>query len=237
MEMSECVDAPVMTNKDLLIPYAAPYFAYVALGTLLGDHIKAEWDYTARLLIVAALLVFFRNRYVPITGPRNPYVSVFVGALAGILGAALWIALLQPLLSPGGEKWSDASFALRFVAAGFVVPVFEELLMRGYVLRLALQWDMARKAGISRPFEKAYFDQSIFQVGPGMWNMVAIIISSVVFALGHQMREWPAAVVYGLLMGMLWVVRKDLLTCMVAHGITNIALAFYVRATGYWELW
>ena len=35
----------------------------------------------------------------------------------------------------------------------------------------------------------------------------------------------------------LWIVRRDLLSCIVAHGVTNVVLACYVRATGAWALW
>ena len=62
-------------------------------------------------------------------------------------------------------------------------------------------------------------------------------ISVAAFTLGHSPPEWPAAAVYGLLMTGLWIIRRDLLSCVVAHAVTNIALAFYVRSTGQWGLW
>ena len=61
--------------------------------------------------------------------------------------------------------------------------------------------------------------------------------SSVLFALGHAPHEWVAAVAYGLLMAGLWILRKDLLSCVVAHAVTNLALGVYVQYTGRWELW
>jgi hypothetical protein len=38
-------------------------------------------------------------------------------------------------------------------------------------------------------------------------------------------------------MAALWIVRKDLLSCIVAHAVTNLGLGLYVRATGSWALW
>lgn len=226
-----------MTNKELLFTYVVPYVAFVAIASLPRSWLSFEWNYAVRLLVVVPLLIFAWRYYTSLTGPKNPLVSAVVGTFAGILGTVLWIVLLQPFTSSEGEPWSRAAFTLRLMTAGLVVPVFEELLMRGYVLRLALQWDLARKAGQEDPFGKAFYESSINQVSPGSWSVPAVIISSFVFALGHQTREWPAAVVYGLLMAALWITRKDLLSCMVAHGTTNIALALYVWMTQQWKLW
>ena len=33
------------------------------------------------------------------------------------------------------------------------------------------------------------------------------------------------------------VVRKDLLSCIIAHGTTNIALGLFAKTTGQWGLW
>ena len=40
-----------------------------------------------------------------------------------------------------------------------------------------------------------------------------------------------------LLMAALVVSRGDLLSAVVAHGVTNASLALYVRATGTWGVW
>ena len=225
------------TNKDLLLPYLAPYLAYVAVASILKNQLTHEWSYAVRLLVVPALLVWGWKRYVPLVGPRSPVMSVMFGLAGGLLGTVLWILLLRPFVGNGGAPWSDTAFWLRFVSAGLVIPIVEELLLRGYALRLAFQWDMARKAGLKDPFERAYHEQSIDQVAPGAWSILAVAISTILFASGHDIKEWPAAIVYGLLMVTLWIVRKDLLSCVIAHSATNICLALYVRTTGHWSLW
>ena len=40
-----------------------------------------------------------------------------------------------------------------------------------------------------------------------------------------------------LFMALLWMRRKDLLTCITAHAVTNLTLAAYVAATGNWHYW
>ena len=38
-------------------------------------------------------------------------------------------------------------------------------------------------------------------------------------------------------MAALWIARKDLLSCVVAHAVANLALALWVWTSGRFELW
>ncbi len=228
----------MLSNRQLLLPYALPYLAYVAIASLLGEILPKELNYLLRLIVVTALLFWARRWYFSLTGPRSPLGSTVVGALVGLFGAALWIVLLNPFVDPeAATPWSTTAFFLRLTAAGLLVPIFEELMMRGYIFRLALQWDQERKSGNPAPLHTALDDRSINDIQPGAWSWPAIFIATVVFAAGHHTSEWPAAIAYGLLMSWLWVNRKDLLSCIVAHGVTNVALAMYVLFTGHWQYW
>jgi membrane protease YdiL (CAAX protease family) len=109
--------------------------------------------------------------------------------------------------------------------------------MRGFIFRLAYQWDMARREGVEEALATALDERSVAEVSPGAWTFAAASISTVAFTAGHQMREWPAALAFGALMIGLWVWRKDLLSCIAAHGVANVGLALYVRSTGAWGLW
>ncbi len=224
-------------NRDLIIPYAAPYFAYVGLASFFHNKIPVEINYVLKMVIVTGLLIWAWKWYFPVTGPKNKWVSCLYGVGFGILGLVLWIAGYQPFAGEGGEPWSVTGFYLRLVTASLVVPVFEELLMRGFVFRFALQWDRFRKQKHPSSFSETLEKNSVFDVQPGAWSVGAVLISSVIFALGHTVGEWPASVVYGILMCILLIVRKDLISCMVAHGTTNLGLALYVFYTGHWELW
>ncbi|MCG8552069.1 MAG: CPBP family glutamic-type intramembrane protease [Desulfobacterales bacterium] len=225
-------------NMDLLIPYAAPYFAYVAISSVLHDKLPEEMIYTIKLVIVPGLLIWAWKWYIPLTGPKNKWVSCAWGIVFGIMGLVMWCGLYAPFTDPeDGGAWSDLGFALRLLTAGFAVPVFEELFIRGFVFRVALQWDLLRRQKIPSPFSEALDKASIFDVAPGQWSVYAIVISTVIFAAGHIVAEWPAAIAYGLLMALLWILRKDLISCIVAHGVTNIGLALYVYYFGHWELW
>ncbi len=228
---------PAPTNRSLALPYLLPYLAYSGMASIPTDWMSRELNYGVRIVVTGAVLVWAWRRYVPLRGPRSPWGSVALGATAGLGGAVLWIAMLESLVGGGGDPWTGTSFALRLLAAGTLVPVLEELLMRGYVLRLALQWDEARKAGAEDPVGEAFDKRSIDEVPTGAATPLAVGISTLVFVLGHNAVEYPAAMAYGFLMAALWIVRKDLLSCVSAHAVTNVALALYVRATGTWTLW
>lgn len=228
---------PVFTNWSLLLPYALPYLIYVGFGLLPETSLPRELNYSLRLLFSAAALVWAWNRYVSLRGPRLPIGSVAAGLVAGTLGTALWIALALPLVGTGGTPWPVTAFWIRLAAAALVVPVFEELLMRGYVLRLTVQWDRARRAGSADALTEALDQSSVNAVEPGAWTPFAVLLSTLLFTIGHRPAEWPAALIYGLLMATLWIVRKDLLSCVTAHAVTNVLLAVYVRSTGHWALW
>jgi hypothetical protein len=77
----------------------------------------------------------------------------------------------------------------------------------------------------------------VTELEPGAWTPLAVGLSSVIFALGHSPAEYLAGVAYGLLMAGLWIVRRDLVSCIAAHAVTNLVLAAYVRASGSWGLW
>ncbi len=228
----------MVTNRQLILPYAAPYLAYVGIASIGEDVLPMEISYPLRIVAVSLLLLWGRRWYCPIRGPRSPWGSIAVGVLAGLIGLVLWIALLAPFTTPADtQPWSLTAFIFRLLSAGLVVPVFEELMMRGFVFRLALQWDTLRKTGADSPLHRALDEHSINEIAPGAWSWMAVFISTLAFTSGHATQEWPAAVAYGLLMALLWIKRQDLIVCITAHAVTNITLAWFVYATGSWQYW
>ena len=228
---------PMIPNRRLILPYAAPFLAYVLIASSLTE-LSSELNYALRVVASTGLLIWAWKWYPRLTGPKSVTGSIVAGVGAGVVGLLLWILLLSPFIPKvPNESWSTTAFTIRLLTAGFLVPIFEELLMRGFVLRLALQWDMARKAGTEEPLATVLDEQSVNDVAPGAWSYAAIIISTIAFASGHHIAEWPATVAFSILMSLLWILRKDLLSCIVAHGVTNITLAFYVLYTDSWFLW
>lgn len=227
-----------LPNRDLLLPYGLPYFAYVGIAALSRDRLPVEISYLLKLTIVPLLLYWAWKWYVPVTGPRKIWGSVGYGLGFGILGLILWCLLMAPFIEVTGDPWAFPAFLLRLVSAALIVPVFEEFFIRGYIFRVALQWDHNRqKKAFDSSLNETLDHNSINDVRPGAWSIAAIGISTIAFTAGHLMVEWPAAIAYSILISILWIIRKDLLSCMVAHGTTNLALAVYVYSTGHWGFW
>ncbi len=225
-------------NQDLVIAYVLPYLVYVVIGEILGRFAGKEVVYAVRFAVVSGLLFWAFRWYVPVSGPKSLVGSLLLGFLFGVVGLVLWCGLCAPFIRGSqGDIWSKNAFVLRFVSAGFLVPVFEEWLMRGFVFRIVLQWYQRVKQGQSQAFFHVMGKDNIDRVNPGDWSMPAMLISSLIFALGHCQEEWLAAFAYGILMVLLWIIRKDLVSCMIAHAVTNMGLALYVLYSGHWEFW
>ena len=233
---SEPISNKSVSNYSLALPYFAPYIAYVCILSLFSG-ISTEWGYGLAIIVVSAILIRFRRRYLPLTGPGSPFMSVVWGLLGGLLGVVIWILLLRPFVEINADKWQLSAFFMKLFAVSILVPIFEELLMRGYVFRFTHQWIQQRKVNKEKAFDRTVSDQSINNFQPGAWSVPAVLVSTVAFTLGHEMPEWPAAFFYGLLMVLLWIKRKDLLACVVAHGTTNFALGLYAYYTKQWHLW
>lgn len=226
------------TNRQLILPYALPYFAYVAIASFFDGLLSIEANYALRIVVVVSLLAWSRRWYFSLKGPSAPGFSFAFGLAGGLVGGVIWIGLLAPFIEHSeATPWSNTAFLLRLAAAGLLVPVFEELLMRGFVFRVALQWDQAKKLGDMEPLQTVLDNESINEVKAGEWSWLAVAISTAAFTLGHHIEEWPASIAFGLLMSFLWIYRKDLLTCVVAHAVTNITLACYILLTGNWNFW
>jgi membrane protease YdiL (CAAX protease family) len=228
---------PPITQQRLLLAYLLPYFAYVGCAEIPAEWLGPAANYGLRLVLCTGLLAWGFRVYVPLRGPGRPLVSIAGGAVVGLAGTALWIALVEPFVPRDAEPWETGAWGMRLLASSLVVPVFEELVMRGLVLRAALGYEQAHAAGHKDALGEALTARSLGQIAPGAWSIGAIVVSTLAFTVGHASSEWMGAFAYGLLMCGLWIVRRDLLSCVVAHAVTNATLAIYIRDSGSWGLW
>jgi membrane protease YdiL (CAAX protease family) len=228
---------PARSPGSLALAYFLPYALYVSLGALGDPRTHAEWLYGARALAVGGALAFFRRSYLPLRGPRPVGGSLAVGAAAGLVGAALWVALRAPFGGGNTAPWSDADWLARTLGSTLLPPLVEEILFRGWLLRSLLLFERARAAGSPAPLGDALDRSDLADVAPGAWTPLAVGVSSLAFAVGHSPGEWLAALAYGALMCALWISRRDLVSCISAHAVTNAALACWVRASGDWGSW
>jgi len=211
------------------LPFAL-YIALLALGPLieavLPDGFDTRWLYVGQVGLVAVALALFWRRYDELRmGPFPEVRQWALGVGVGVAVFALWINLdFAPLVigtsesfdprDEGRVRWVLA--AIRLAGAALVVPVMEELFWRSFIMR----W-------LERP--------RFLDVDPGSVGAKALAISSVVFALEHNM--WFAGLLAGLAYGWVYMRTKTLWVPVVAHAVTNGLLGAWVLWTGAWGFW
>jgi len=222
------------TFGQLLVPFALPYFTYVALGALPPRFIPAEVAGSLRLVLVAALLWIFRRQY-RLGPPLTPRL-LFIAVGAGLAATAIWILALR--FSLALPFWRDhldeapASGSTRFPwslrAAGSVllVPLFEELFCRAYLgeyfhqvpegagsftSRLAQRWDHYPEPPPTPPL-----------------SALSIFGCTAVFTLGHDLSSWVAASLYFLFTTWIYARTRSFGVCMIIHAIANLSIALLV---------
>ncbi len=202
-----------------LIPGAA------ALG------LGARAELLVRLLLPAAALVWCWSDLPPIKVIR-PVASV----LLGVFVFGVWIApdllfpgwrshwLLQNALfgklavsMPASSLDNPADLFLRSLRACTVVALAEELFWRGWFMRWLIRDD----------FES---------VPIGAWQARAFFLTAALFAVEHG-PYWDVGLAAGLLYNW-WAVRtRSLGDLILAHGVTNAALAAFVIVARRWAYW
>ena len=92
---------------------------------------------------------------------------------------------------------------------------------------------VARKADAQPPAFRASFDATPL----GQLSVFGVVISTMAFAVGHQPRDWPGAVVCGIAYCALLALtkRKGLGPVVWAHGITNALIWGYTLYTNDWR--
>ena len=224
------------SSYSLFLPYFLPYAAYVVIANLPFD-LSKECNYTLRLLVVSAILAWGWGWYLPLCRNSRTSASVLSGIVYGSVGVPIWVLLCKPFAPPDAPIWDMWGFLFRLAAACTIVPIAEEYLFRGYVFRLASLWDAQRKLQPKNAFQSVLFERSINEIEQLKWSLPAVAISGVAFTLGHQVWEWPAAVVYGTMMCVLAIKQQSLIACVVAHAITNLGLGAYVFFMDQWQYW
>lgn len=224
-------------------PYShtLPFFLYLlflALAQWLGSLHEAgqawvvDWDlrwlYPVKVLCVAALLWHFRNCYTELKSFAALTGRHWLAAVStGVVVFVLWINLdvgwgmlasnssgFNPTSADGSIDWRLV--IARWLGAAIVVPVMEELFWRSFLMR--------------------WLDQVDFRmVSPARISLRALLVASLLFGFEHQM--WFAGILAGLAYAWLYRRTAQLWATVVAHGVTNGLLGFWVLYTGNWQFW
>jgi len=227
------------------LPYVAPY-ALFAIVTWLGNYLPNQRPliYAVKTLVVGAVLWACRRAYTEVR-PRAS-MATLVAAGVGVAVIVAWVGLdpyypqsgtewrvlaaegLQRFdhpekLAAGFDPFRPEGVLPPWLAIGFrllgavvVVPVFEELFWRSWLIRVLVA-DRFRTV----------------PVGTFTWGSFLITVAG--FGLTH--REWLAGLICGAALNLLLYWRKDLFACIVAHAVANAALAAWVLSQRAWQFW
>jgi len=221
--------------------YIAPYGLFLAsilvcellskIGAGYANSFFAKpmyWVYPLQTVLCGWLLLHYWKHYIfrPLSGFGS---ALLIGMVVFVLWIApqIWFGFaartvgFQPdyFSSLGfSPQYDQVSVGLRFFRLAVVVPLVEEIFWRGFLLRFLIKEDFS-----SVPF--------------GAFQVRAFVITSFAFCLEHQMQDWPAALLAGALFNLVAVRTKSLLACVVAHGITNLALGIWIMQSKQWGFW
>jgi membrane protease YdiL (CAAX protease family) len=149
------------------------------------------------------------------------------------------------------------SLSLRLLGMSLLVPLFEELFVRSLLLRsfhsfrqvviglvqwvqdlpLIGEWLMHTSIAQRADAHEQPFAQMFNQTPLGALSITGIVLSTLIFTIGHGMRDWPGAIACSLLyIALLRATRdKGLGPLIWAHGITNALLWCYCVHYGDWQ--
>lgn len=226
----------MMKSKSWL-PYVAPMAIYMAF--LFGQsNANLLWVYPAKTIAVAAALWFYRKEYEELRSPMIGKESASAGGapalqswifavVVGVVAIAIWVGIdsFYPKLGHAAPfdptvitsvAQRNLFFVFRVVGAVIIVPVMEELFWRAFLIRWL----------VNENFKAV-------PVGTFTWLSFAVTVG----LFGAEHSEWLAGLICGVLYNWLYYKRKDVFSCVVAHAVSNAALAAWVLSRGDWKFW
>jgi hypothetical protein len=105
---------------------------------------------------------------------------------------------------------------LRVIGAVVVVPVMEELFWRAFLIRWLVNEDFQR-------------------VPVGTFTWMSFAVTTLFFGLEHD--QWLVGLICGAAYNGLLYRTRSVWACVVAHAVSNAALAGWVLARGDWKFW
>jgi len=232
--------------------WAGPLLIFLGLSGI-GQAIKNEeaaewywrypeqWMYPLQTVVTLAAIAFWWKHYTfrPLSAG-----AILASAAVGAAGIALWIlpswlydrGLVQEIswlgfTSRAGDGfdptlWQDqpalywSVVAMRFLRMTLAVALAEELFWRGFLWRM-----------LSDP----YRDFSQVPFAQWSWKSFGAVVLLIVFA--HMGPDRAAALVWGVLISLLYMRTKSVGACVAAHATANLLLGIYVMKTQQWGFW
>ena len=184
--------------------------------------------YPIKAVTVAAVLFALRTRYHELTFKDLANIPATLASCGvGMLVFILWINMdwtLGAATVPQGfnptlltdRTLQIAMTVFRIAGAVLVVPIMEELFWRSFLIRYII-------------------DKNFDTVQTGTFTWASFLFTVALFGLEHN--YFYAGVMAGGIYNLLLYRTRSLAQCILAHAVTNLALAVYVVVTGKWQFW
>ena len=217
-----------------ILPFAV-YFAFLILSQQWAALFPTSgffqgielWLYPIKALVVGGLLLFFWSQYDELKSPILISWSEGVSVVGvGLLVYVFWVrmdwdwAIFGELTGYNPFKHADSKgillAAFRLFGASIVVPVMEELFWRSFLIRWIIE-------------------PRFHTVPLGTYTIGSFAATVVLFGLEHEL--WLAGMMAGIFYNVLLYRTRRLWPCILAHGLTNLALGIHVLVTGEWQWW
>jgi CAAX prenyl protease-like protein len=211
------------------IPWVLPFGVF---AVMLAIQQYAPIPAPARFFVsMAAILAVSRG---PLRGrPSSPILSILLGlaVFAVWIGpdaiAPVWrtsILFNNPVVghpagnTPPALRNNGMFLFFRVAISVIAVPILEELFWRGWLMRWLIDSDDFRRVPL------------------GKYAPMAFWVTALLFAAEHG-SFWDVGLLTGVIYNW-WMVRtRNLWDCIVAHAVTNAALAAWVVLAGQWQYW
>ena len=230
-----------------VLPFVLPFIVFMVIASRSPELGPASIDDVAvngyfylvivQVVVALALLVFFWRKYLQ----QFPFRIDIWGFVVGVVGVVLWVALCgmgieQNLLELVGKgdllpervgfnpfvQMTDVTqrsvfLFFRFTLLAAMVPILEELFLRGWFVRYIENpdWSKVELSSVGRN----------------------AIIAVAVYGVATHPAEAVAAIVWFSLVTFLMIKTGKFWNCVVAHAVTNLLLGVYVLYSEQWHLW
>jgi len=207
-------------------PYVLPYLSFLLVVEIARrlPEAAAPFMLIAKPAVPVLLIGHFwrRGAYAELrSGITLRPAGVLQDVAVGFTLALLWMApyVLIPALRPDataafdpeqlGPALRPLAVALRFCGYACVTPLFEEIFIRGFVMRYA---DVYGTRGDFRDVPLARY------------SLRSFLVTVVVFSIGHVPWEWWVAVPWVALTNLWFYHRRSLAAVIAVHAVTNASL-------------
>lgn len=184
--------------------------------------------YPVKALVVAYLLYRYRREYSELSLKDLANIPATLAVCGtGLLVFVLWIQMgwtfgaaatpqgFNPTLFPD-MGLQIVMTVLRICGAVLVVPLMEELFWRSFLIRYII-------------------DNNFVTVRIGTFTWASFLVTVGLFGLEHNYIL--AGIMAGVAYNLILYRTRSLAQCILAHAVTNLALAIYVVFTGKWQFW